>query len=855
MRAVRRWEKNLQKEKKMATSTPTKAEVTTFSIDVLGRYTCNGLDEAKRSADTGAKRPDGSSQADARPFTVIVLGGGSFGSALAQHLLYADKSHSHRILVLDAGRLALPEHVQNLPMVGLNVPVPITTDPGTLRNEVWGLPWRTEPPLGFPGLAYCLGGRSIFFGGWSPQLLDAEMPPASWPNAVVLELRDPLPDGSSSYFRQASEQIGTTESNDFIFGEMHIALRQQLFDGITSGKLTEAVPLAEMPLHLDGVPAGEQDIAKLEAPLAVQGRPPRSGFFPINKFSSVPLLMEAARSAQSEAGNDDVKKRLMVVPNCHITRLITSVKNGKTVVSGVETDQGPLSVPENGVVVIALGTIESARLALVSFGSTPNANLIGQNLIAHLRSNLTIRIPRGALSTLSPAIKELQASALFVKGRHTRTDGSVGHFHVQITAAGLDRPGTDSEAELFKKIPDIDMLAPFLRANDDSVVVTVRGIGEMMSQNPDSHVTLASGPGGLDEFNMPRALVKLTASAGDTEVWEAMDKAADEVAKVFANNQPYEVLSAGAFKSVAAGQAASAVVPFAQRRDGLGTTHHEAGTLWMGVAPGSSVTNPDARFHGVANAYVAGPALFPTGGSPNPMLTAIALGRRLGDHLAHNSAPLIPTPSPGFTLLFDGINTSKWSMSKISNQPGRDNPGRFLVVNGTLEAVPGSDIGLFWHTEPTPPDFILKLEWLRWQENDNSGVFVRFPNPNSKGYDNTAYVGVDFGFEVQIDQTAAPDGAPVHMTGAIYGLAGPQNPGALPIQAVGEWNEYEIKVKGQSYTATLNGQQVTSFTFTVGSDPLHPERGLPSTSLVPRYIGLQAHTGRVAFRNIQIKAI
>ena len=32
-------------------------------------------------------------------------------------------------------------------------------------------------------------------------------------------------------------------------------------------------------------------------------------------------------------------------------------------------------------------------------------------------------------------------------------------------------------------------------------------------------------------------------------------------------------------------------------RDGLGTTHHEAGTLWMGTDPNASVVNLDGRFH------------------------------------------------------------------------------------------------------------------------------------------------------------------------------------------------------------------------------------------------------------------
>ena len=81
-------------------------QLTDFSIDILGRYMCNGLDEALHSIDKNAQRPDGSPQNDARPFNAIIIGGGSFGGVLAQHLLYSDKTNSHRILVLEAGRHA-----------------------------------------------------------------------------------------------------------------------------------------------------------------------------------------------------------------------------------------------------------------------------------------------------------------------------------------------------------------------------------------------------------------------------------------------------------------------------------------------------------------------------------------------------------------------------------------------------------------------------------------------------------------------------------------------------------------------------------------------------------------------------
>jgi hypothetical protein len=463
-------------------------------------------------------------------------------------------------------------------------------------------------------------------------------------------------------------------------------------------------------------------------------------------------------------------------------------------------------------------------LALASFEGTPNYNLMGRNLMAHLRSNLDIRIPRTALP-IPASLKELQAAALFVKGRHTHADGTVGHFHLQITAAGLGAVGADSEAELFKKVPDLDGFDIFRIANDTHVVITIRGIGEMEPQNPNSHVTLDPE---LDEFSVRRAKVSIGVSAKDLALWDAMDKAADDVAKLFAGNQPLEVLR--------------------KVRDGLGTTHHETGTLWMGNDATQSVTNPDGRFHHVSNAYVAGPALFPTIGSPNPMLTGVALARRLARHLVPDPQPY--TPGDGFQALFDGFTTDNWRMSTIKNQPAdRSNPGTFIVVDGTLESAPGNEIGLYWCATPTPPDFILKLEWLRWGDRDNAGVFIRFPDPNSKGYNNTAYVGVQFGFEVQIDEYGAPDGLDIHKTGAIYNEPS-QTRTPMAAHPAGQWNEFEIRAQGQAYTVFLNGTQVTQF-----SNP-HANRGLPSAPGAPSFIGLQSYPGsRVAFRNIRIKAL
>ena len=822
--------------------TSPRAQRTDFSLDIAGRYICNGLDEALASLGPGT-----------RPFDLIVLGGGSFGAALAEQLFANDQAQVHRILVLEGGPLALPEHVQNMPLQGLGIPPATSISQlrsegldGEPREEVWGLPWHSSTP--FPGLAYCLGGRSLYFGGWSPQLLDEEMPtaadaPSAWPQAVVDDL-------NNRYFAESAAHIGTEETNDFISGPLQNVLRQVLYDGINNGAITEAIPLGALPDHpvlrknpdadettlrqLLGNPAGTsglsvqelRNLLKLEAPLAVQGQT-LPGFFPFNKFSSIPLLMKAARSAQAEADNDDGRKRLMAVPNCHVRHL--QVQGGQVV--AVDTNQGQVPVPPNGKVIFALGTIESTRLALNSLAGETGAQRIGHNLMVHVRSNLTIRIPRVSLAGLTGAPPNLEAAALFAKCRHQFADNSLGYFHLQVTAAGLGELGTDSEAELFKLIPDIDTLHRFTSASDTHIVITIRSVGEMQPQNADSFVRLDPE---LDEFGVQRAFVQLQATAKDNELWQSMDTAADEAALVFAAGDAYELQTSAGFVAVAAGQPAS-TVEGVQRRDGLGTTHHEAGTLWMGNDSASSVTDSDARFHHVANAYALGPSLEPTVGSTNPMLSAIALGRRLANHLV----PLAPSPGEGPRSLFNGQDLDGW---EIAGQ------GNFVVVDGTLQGTGGADLGLLWNTTPAPADFVLRCEWRQSEPDDNSGVFVRFPNPNIKGYDNTAYVAVHFGFEVQIDELGVPDGADRHRTGAIYDE--PDQVFSLqPALPAGQWNAYEIRVQGQTYTVELNGFQVTQFT-----NP-HVDRGLPSRPDAPSFIGLQAHTGIVAFRNIQIEAV
>lgn len=61
--------------------------------------------------------------------------------------------------------------------------------------------------------------------------------------------------------------------------------------------------------------------------------------------------------------------------------------------------------------------------------------------------------------------------------------------------------------------------------------------------------------------------------------------------------------------------------------------YHHMGTTRMASSPRHGVVDADCRIHGLANLYVAGSSVFPTGGWANPTLTILALTLKLADKL------------------------------------------------------------------------------------------------------------------------------------------------------------------------------------------------------------------------------
>jgi hypothetical protein len=303
-------------------------------------------------------------------------------------------------------------------------------------------------------------------------------------------------------------------------------------------------------------------------------------------------------------------------------------------------------------------------------------------------------------------------------------------------------------------------------------------------------------------------------------LWADLDAMTDAVATILAGGQPYEVNFNG-YKQVVPGQSGSEardVFPYGSRHDNLGTTHHEAGTLWMDGNPAQGVTDLWGRVHEVANAWIVGPALFPSVGSPNPMLTGVALARRAAERIFEK--PIVVAPSAAVPL-FDGATLNGWIQAGAGN---------FVIDNGALRSQGG--LGLLWYSLAQFRDFELNVDWKITQNGDNSGIFLRFPDPNGDPVN-----AVREGYEVQIDDLGNPDGAAVHKTGAIYDLQAPLFAVALP---PGQWNTYVIRVVGQTYNVKLNGEQVIA-----NFEGNRSRRG---------FIGLQNHLPKdiVFFRNIVV---
>jgi len=225
-----------------------------------------------------------------------------------------------------------------------------------------------------------------------------------------------------------------------------------------------------------------------------------------------------------------------------------------------------------------------------------------------------------------------------------------------------------------------------------------------------------------------------------------------------------------------------------------------------------------------------------------------------------------------FQTLFDGREETFRHWRKVG-------PNDFVLNGNEILTIGSDDFAVLYYASATFSNFTLRVEFrLSDPMKDNSGVFVRFCNPElpptaeivardefGNIERNPAWIASYSGFEIQIDEQARGsqqhkerDGLDKNRTGAIYkiptgqeGEVKLQDFSAAPPLRAGDWNEYEIEVKDNTYVVRLNGHRTTTF---MNSD--HARGRPPTVDPHSGYIGLQSYRdSRVGFRNIGVRAL
>lgn len=271
---------------------------------------------------------------------------------------------------------------------------------------------------------------------------------------------------------------------------------------------------------------------------------------------------------------------------------VLSLKHTGNRVTEVEakTDTGTLTVKAKQF-VLALGGIETPRLMLISrIGN----NQVGRYYMDH---------PKGAFGTIEGiGTLDLSESALYEGNGASR----IGFRLTEDTQRKMETLNSHIALEPVAEASKVARAFAKLAPGRTSAVARVYNY---LEQAPieSNRVTLSDTK---DAFGNARAVVHWTVGA-DTEFSAlALHRAlAEEV----------ERLGIGRFRASAT--------------KSLRDASHHMGTTRMGTNPRDSVVDSECKVHGIDNLYVAGPSVFPTGGSAGPTATIAALSIRLADHL------------------------------------------------------------------------------------------------------------------------------------------------------------------------------------------------------------------------------
>lgn len=478
---------------------------------------------------------------EAHLFDVIVIGSGIGGGTVADQL----SDMGLEVLVLEAGGYLFPAHVANLPR---------RHRIGRFDKHVWNLfeefkvqNYVNDSTTRYDGgQAFNLGGRSLFWGGLIPRMSWWELD--LWPRE---SLRWYLEDGG---YQRAED-------------------------------LLNRVPQPASPYHREikrWLRSALPHFTHFDAPMAVQYTHDGSNTISTGMFSTADLLMESCMTAGPQ-GNQHLRINL----NHAVVNLETA---GDRVTQVVAHDliANQLRSFRARYVILAAGTIESAKLALISRLRDPNGK-IGVGLTDHPIFFTHFMLPPDA------PLYHLSGSSKVLSQHHDAALNA--HPYNIILELGADlNQGRYVDTDLFER---------HVREKNYHMLCEIVFLfnAPLMEENWLEQ----SGPSYI------KPILHMQPSPAADPFWDEINAIKDQIIQQLGG------------------------IPLPQNDLSLklappGGVAHEVGTLRIGTN-GDGVVDTNLKFLGYENLFACDLSVFPSSPAANPTLTLVALAMRLADHI------------------------------------------------------------------------------------------------------------------------------------------------------------------------------------------------------------------------------
>ena len=303
------------------------------------------------------------------------------------------------------------------------------------------------------------------------------------------------------------------------------------------------------------------------------------------------------------------------------------------------------------IYILAAGGIENARLLLASGKEGGNGlgnthDLVGRFLMVHLvypggiivpshprmtfdfRTHLEYEMAGGKHWFLS----FIGLSADSMRRRHLPNIMIFWNYNFSPVKEAADalkrlmhqeRSGGSWMADLSKVVRNLEGLAEFGIRKEmfgEGVPVESMSVSIELEQQPNPQSKVSLGPK-RDRLGMREVVVD----------WQLVPEDKSKAAEIL-QLLAMEVGRAGF------GRFRPSLTEDAPWPDGFYGNEHQMGTTRMHRDPTLGVVDENCRVHSVANLYVAGSSVFPSGGANNPTLTIVALALRLADHVKRQLA-------------------------------------------------------------------------------------------------------------------------------------------------------------------------------------------------------------------------